>query len=194
MKRKGRPAPWTKFEDEVAAYVAQELRRGNLGLRVKRARLKRPAQYWARDSKKFVKFEIAIELLEPKNPNPTMVWIWECKHYAKRKVRVRDVRKFADELGQLEIPVKGLMVTPIGYQEGAARIANSRGIAIWTLTKHIHYRVGLWGKPPVDYVDVHYLVPGGRNPETMATVLHRECFAKAPPRRKRQRRRLLELG
>lgn len=192
---KRKASDWEHFEDEVAAYIERELDRGNLGFLPKRAQMVRPAKYKARDTGETVTFELAIELMEPGNPNPTQVWIWECKHYPHRKVPVKDLRKFADELGQLSLPVKGTVVTPVGYQNGARKIADARGVAIWTFQKRKHFRVGLHGQvQSVEYEDIEVAAPNLQKPVSLATLIHRECFGKEPPPRQSGPREIIELG
>ena len=185
---------WESFEDEVAEYLKRELQKGNLGI-PRKARFLHPAEYFAHDSKKMVKFEIAIEQYAPDGPKPIMHWIWECKHYPGRLVPVGEVREFARLIDSLQLPVKGTMVTTDGYQEGAGNVANTSSIAIWTFQKRVHYRQGLHGpNPPVDYVDIEVITRKGAKPVSLAELVWKECFGKKPPPRRQGGREIMEIG
>lgn len=54
--------------------------------------------------------------------------IIECKHY-RRRVDVSEVLEFASRLDDVSAQ-KGVMVTTVGYQEGAVRTAKAHGIAL----------------------------------------------------------------
>jgi len=52
----------------------------------------------------------------------------ECKHY-RDKVKVRDLLAFAERIHDIGAH-KGVVVTTIGFQRGAIKIANAHGIAL----------------------------------------------------------------
>jgi restriction system protein len=56
----------------------------------------------------------------------------ECKCYA-HKVSVDDIEEFHSKIDDIGAH-KGIMVTTVGYQEGAVKTARGRGIALALLT------------------------------------------------------------
>jgi Restriction endonuclease len=61
-----------------------------------------------------------------------LLCILECKHY-KHRVSVADVEEFHSKLDDIGAH-KGIMLTTVGYQEGAKKAALGRGIALALLT------------------------------------------------------------
>lgn len=71
----------------------------------------------------------------------------ECKCY-RRRIDISEVLEFASRLEDVSAQ-KGVMVTTVGYQEGAIRVAETHGIALivtapeapsWMLVSHLTYR------------------------------------------------------
>lgn len=61
-----------------------------------------------------------------------LLFIVECKHY-KNSVSVDEVEEFHSKLDDIGAH-KGIMVTTVGYQDGAIKVAEGRGIALALLT------------------------------------------------------------
>ncbi len=78
----------------------------------------------------------------------------ECKRY-KNRVEVSDVEEFHSKLDDIGAH-KGIMVTTVGYQDGAIQTARSRGIGLALLTDtpqpgEIVYLANSLGGPPPRY-------------------------------------------
>jgi hypothetical protein len=71
--------------------------------------------------------DVSIELMVA---DLRIIILVECKHY-RNKVEISDLLEFAQRLEDIGAH-KGVMVTTIGFQEGALRVAEGHGIALVT--------------------------------------------------------------
>jgi hypothetical protein len=127
--------PWQSFEREVAEYIVQEIDEGRIGLHEQLVKVtpKRALHSKARESD--IIFDVVVELFPPENTtDPFIVWLWECKDYPDRKVSVDEVEELQEKRNQVGAH-KATIVTRLGFQLGAIRLAKSYRIGLMTLYK-----------------------------------------------------------
>lgn len=99
----------------------------------------------------------------------------ECKHY-KAKVGIDDVLEFAQRLDDIGAH-KGVLVTTLGFQEGAIKVADAHRIAlvttepVWRVTMFFRNRTG---KPDAWVENVSI---GGSRPDGLAGITMRAVNA-----------------
>ena len=86
-------------------------------------------EYTGKVSKRIIKIDISFET---QVLGTQILFLVECKHY-KNRIDVGEVEEFYSKLNDIGAH-KGIMVTTIGYQEGAIKTAKGRGIALVTLS------------------------------------------------------------
>lgn len=121
------------FEDSVFSEISRLVENGNLGLKPDYCRLFQKKGYYSRDRNSEIVVDISIELWMPEADNWSMLWVCECKDYAK-PIPVDDVEEFKAKLNQITgVNVKGLFATANAYQKGALNYARSNGIGLLRL-------------------------------------------------------------
>lgn len=65
-----------------------------------------------------------------------MLWIWECKDYPDRNVKVDELEEFQSKLVQVGAN-KGTVVTRRGFQKGSIAIAKSFRMGLMTLQNQL---------------------------------------------------------
>ena len=129
---------WQNFETEVAEAFGREVAQFRTALNPRLATVRRKPGYYSRDRDGNIVFDVAVEVCEPGATEPSLRWVIECKDFPRRKVTVDDVEEFIQKLDQVGIGnIRGSMVTRVGYQEAAFRLANSRRIGLYTLNKEL---------------------------------------------------------
>lgn len=130
-----RPLPWEHFENEVADHIQKELDFLNLGLAPQTARVVRRPKYFSKSRESTITFDVSIEVWPQQlQKHPTLIWIWECKSYPDRNVKVDEVEEFHSKLVQVGAH-KGTIATRTGFATGAIAFAKSHGIGLRTLIK-----------------------------------------------------------
>lgn len=86
--------------------------------------------YKGRISKRKIKVDVSFNYTVA---GSNLLFLIECKCY-KHSVSVDDVEEFHSKIDDIGAH-KGIMVTTIGFQEGAIKAAKGRGIALALLTK-----------------------------------------------------------
>ncbi len=89
-------------------------------------------QYQGRISGRAIKIDVSFET---EVIGSKILVLVECKNYNKA-VPVDDVEEFHSKIDDIGAH-KGIIVTTVGYQEGAIKTAKGRGIALALLTKDI---------------------------------------------------------
>jgi hypothetical protein len=137
-KVKGRP--WQCFEEEVFEAVKKALRvEYGLPAELGQIRPRRNAEYIGSSGNKY-KLEISVEFYRLGANEPHLIWLWECKRKAARKVGLGDVAELAAKLDDIGTSrSKGSIVTTIGYQKGARNLAEKHGITLCLLRNDLEY-------------------------------------------------------
>lgn len=118
------------FEDQAFALLNYELADERLGIIPHLAQIYKRKQYFSHARGGDIEFDIAIEVTLPQAREPSFIWLWECKDYA-RAVPVDDVEEFDAKVQQVTgLNVKGGLITSSAVQSGALKYASSRKIAI----------------------------------------------------------------
>ena len=119
------------YELGVADLVQQELSQGRFGIDPNLARVRHKPQYYSRDRKRNITFDVSVEVYRKGATDPFWLWLWECKNYG-HLVPVDDVEEFHAKLSQVGADrTKGTMITPIGFDTGTIEFARSNGIGLW---------------------------------------------------------------
>lgn len=110
--------------------------------------------YFSRDRNAEIIFDIAIEVTLPTAPEPSFLWLWECKNLS-RALSVDDVEEFNSKVQQVAgLNVKAGVISSGPFQRGTIDYAHSRRIAMIRLlpdnqvTWHLYYSQ----RPPEDYI------------------------------------------
>jgi len=86
--------------------------------------------YFSSDRGSDIVFDISIEVTLPGASEPSFLWLWECKNYAK-PIPVDDVEEFNSKVLQVAgLNVKGGIISSGALQSGALNYAASRKIAV----------------------------------------------------------------
>ena len=118
------------FELEIEQSLARELQRGALAIDPAHAKVYRHKGYYSSLRDKAITVDVSLELCRPGTSEPYLIWIWECKNYAK-PVPVGDVEEFHAKLEQLGVHrIKGTIACRNGFQDGAIRTARGWGIGL----------------------------------------------------------------
>jgi hypothetical protein len=125
---------WKNFECEVADRVQNLIASGKLPLQEASVKVHRHKAYFSRDRKKEIVFDVAIEAFAAGAAVPSLVWLWECKDYPTRRVKVDEIEEFWAKIVQVGAH-KGTVVTRVGFGEGAVEFARSKGIGLARLEK-----------------------------------------------------------
>ena len=118
------------LELKVMQAIRDELMSGSLGLDPKLTTLIHRPEYFSKDRLKNIVLDVSLELFREGAKAPYIRWVWECKNYTK-KVPVDDVEEFHSKLEQIGLhSIKGTIACRNGFQEGAIRYAESKGIGL----------------------------------------------------------------
>jgi hypothetical protein len=92
--------------------------------------------YYSSDRKRNIYFDVTIEMTLPNAPNPSIIWVWECKDYTSL-VPVDDVEELHAKLEQIGADnTKGTIVTKVGFQSSALEYAKSKKIGLARIVPH----------------------------------------------------------
>ncbi len=129
---------WTSFEDEVYEAVKNAVATGLLPFSRKNVKVVRRASYRSPVTNDTINLEVAIEAYREGASEPFMLWLWECKHKASRKVEVGEIRELHSKIQELGVSrTTGAVVTRIGFQSGAVQLAQQLGISLYLLQKRL---------------------------------------------------------
>ncbi|AZC18528.1 restriction endonuclease [Pseudomonas sp. CMR5c] len=118
------------LEDETFMLIKKELEAGRLGISPSSGRVFKKKGYYSRDREKDIVVDISIEVWLPGADNYSMLWVCECKDYA-RSIPVDDAEEFKSKLDQIAGKnIKGVIVTRSSFQEGTVKYARSQGVGL----------------------------------------------------------------
>ena len=118
------------FEDKVFSNIKDLVDSGFLGLNPDCCRLFQKKGYYSKDRDSNIIVDISIEIWMPGAEHWSMLWVCECKNYAK-SIPVDDVEEFKAKLNQIAgVNVKGLFATSSSYQKSALSYSRSNGIGL----------------------------------------------------------------
>ncbi len=69
---------------------------------------------------------------------PVLIWLWECKDYPNRKVKVDEIEELHSKKMQVGAH-KATVVTRNGFQSSAVAFAKSNGIGLMTLNREMQF-------------------------------------------------------
>jgi Zn-dependent peptidase ImmA (M78 family) len=118
------------FEDKVYKLFKNELEQDRLFIKGENSKIYQKKGYYSRDRKKDIIFDITIEVFIPGETEYSLLIIIECKNYS-HSVPVDDVEEFFSKLQQISgANVKGIVISPNSFQNGALEFSKSKGIGI----------------------------------------------------------------
>jgi len=134
MQRRARTAnaDGMNFELRVLKVIQRQLKMGRLGLLQESCKLFHHKAYYSRDRQASIITDISIEIhIDAAGPaTPSIIWIWECKHYS-HSVRVDDIEEFHAKLQQIGADrTKGTVIASGPFQRSALKYARSHGIGV----------------------------------------------------------------
>ena len=132
--------------------IMNELEGNNLGLSPNRALVYWKRAYYSRYRDAPIKFDVVIEVWQPRAEYPSFLWICECKDL-KGPLPVDDVEEFLAKLDQISgANRKGVIAISGGIQSGALKYARSKGIGIIRLLPddQVHYELYYKGPEPTE--------------------------------------------
>ena len=130
---------WANFEDDVYAALRDAVSSHQLPFDgSSNIKIKRSPEYRAIASGSTIKIEVSLEAFRREATEPFLIWLWECKHKDNREVEVGVVRELHSKMIEMGVGrTKGSVVTTIGFQSGAIRLAESIGISLYILKKEL---------------------------------------------------------
>lgn len=140
------------FEDRVFDAIQKELAADRLGLSPRLSLPFKKKGYYSRDRDSDIIVDVSIELWIPGADRWSMLWVCECKDYAK-SVPVDDVEEFKAKLDQISgANRKGIMAVTSELQPAALSYARSHGIGIVRMLpdnqiRHVLYQLTTEAKP-----------------------------------------------
>jgi hypothetical protein len=118
------------FENKVYAHIKNLLDNGHLGLNSDSCKLFQKKGYYSRDRDSDIVTDISLELWMPDAERWSMLWVCECKDYAK-PIAVDELEEFRAKLAQVAgANVKGLFATTNSFQSSALNYARSHGFGL----------------------------------------------------------------
>jgi len=125
--------PWQSFEQEVAEYIKTQFDSDTLGLRQELVKVTPRKALFSKARESDIIFDVVVEVFPPGNPTDAIIiWLWECKDYPNRRVTVDEVEELQEKRTQVGAH-KATIVTRLGFQGGAIRLAKSYHIGLMTL-------------------------------------------------------------
>lgn len=123
-------AKGSAFEGLVFAAIRRCLGNPGLGVDPKNCRVFRGKRYFSVDRNNYIVTDVSIEMFVADSEHPAILWIWECKDYA-RPIPVDDVEEFHAKLQQLGADcTKGTIIARGPFQRSAIAFARSKGIGL----------------------------------------------------------------
>lgn len=115
-------------------------------------------EYRGKKSGHLHKIDVSLEILVT---GVRLILLIECKCY-KRRVEIGEVLEFAQRIDDIAAH-KGIMVTTVGYQDGAFKVARANGIALIVAVPHKQ----IWHTRLESRVDTGSKVSSPRTPRAM---------------------------
>ena len=129
---------WACFEDEVYNAVKKAVSSGHLPFDENNVSVRRAAEYSTPSSESTIKIEVSLKVFRRDATEPFQVWLWECKHKDSRNVEVGDVRELHSKIHEIGSGrTSGSIVTTVGFQSGAIKLAEKVGISLYLLKKEL---------------------------------------------------------
>lgn len=127
----------------------------------------RKRAYPSKDRGSDIIFDVVVEAFQPSAAEPSARWIWECKDYPDRRVKVDEVEEFYAKIDQIgPMNVIATMVTKTGFQEAAFNYAVSRRISLYVVEKRLvpvtQYDARVRTVDLMKFVCLEGLLPSGR--------------------------------
>lgn len=137
-----KPVPWRVFESEVNALIERAVHDYTSGAISSLAKVFFKPKYISLLKGTKIAFNCSVEMMPVDTDWPTLIWLWECKDFPNRNVKVDDVEAFHSKLTQTGAH-KGTVVTRRGFDARAIAAAKSFKLGLATLRQEtmttIHY-------------------------------------------------------
>ena len=171
--------PGLNFEKLVYEAVQRHLTGELLGLLPNACQVFHNKAYDSRDRGSKIITDVSIEVHMPDAPDAHIIWIWECKDYA-RLAHVGEIEEFHSKLQQIGADrTKGTVITRVGFQKAAVQFAQTNGIGLARYSDEVQWVCRLTGIPKeflalLRRQDVIETILGGDDSFTKQTGI--QCF------------------
>ncbi len=118
------------FEMRSLGIIQKVIEEEQLGHLIDHIKIFQKKEYFSAQRKKYIKFDLAIEIWPPGAKRFVMLYLIECKDYEKR-VPVSKIEDFHSKILQVAgVNVKGIFISNSPLQEGGFNIAESVGMMV----------------------------------------------------------------
>ncbi|MCF8276557.1 MAG: ImmA/IrrE family metallo-endopeptidase [Flavobacteriales bacterium] len=122
------------FEERALEIIKDSIQKGSLGLRSDCIKIynRKQKSYYSHLRKSNIHFDLSIEVWPPNSERFTLLYLIECKNYAKR-VPVDDLEEFHSKIRQVLNQgafIKGVFISNAPLQKGAREIAKSTNMMV----------------------------------------------------------------
>lgn len=118
------------LEDYAFGLLSGHVTSGQFGVLPQCSKIFKRKRYYSRDRGDTIEFDISIEVTLPEAPEPSLLWLWECKNYS-RSISVDDLEEFNSKVQQVSgLNVKAGVITAGALQRAALAYAASRKIIV----------------------------------------------------------------
>ncbi len=126
----------THLENQIYDLLKKLIKTDNFIVPSKSSEVFKKKGYYSLKREKEIIFDVTIEVTLPHADKYSNLFIFECKNLNKQ-VTVDDVEEFGSKLNQIgEHNTKGIIVTTIGFQESALKVAKAEGMGLIRLTSN----------------------------------------------------------
>ncbi|AEE49977.1 restriction endonuclease [Haliscomenobacter hydrossis] len=129
------------FENLAYAIIKQKLENFELGIIPSQSTVFQQKGYFSRDRDDEIVFDISIEVKLPHSDKYFVLYLIECKNYAKN-VPIDDLEEFHSKVSQVSgLNVKGMFITNKGFSSGAYKYARSKGISLVEVNSNLTFNI-----------------------------------------------------
>lgn len=159
MPKKIPTVAWQNFEQEVFEYVRREATSYSSMLGPRSAKVYHKKSYFSKDRQSNIVFDVSMEVFDDSDEHFSLLFLYECKDYPTRKVRVDEVEEFWSKMQQVAAN-KGYIFTRVGFEIGCVEFAKSKRIGLSVLNKKIEERIAYAQNTSVSRIQVIRLASG----------------------------------
>lgn len=138
MKKKNKQG--TQFERKVFNLFKEELEKDRLFVKGEFCKIYHKKGYYSKDRGGNIIFDVSIEVFLPDALDYSFLIVLECKDY-NHPIPVDDVEEFFSKLQQVSgANIKGIVVSPNSFQEGAFNFSKSKGIGLIRIIDNSNFK------------------------------------------------------
>lgn len=120
-----------EYENFALNYFTTLIEQRYFGFPPEQCQLTPQKPFYSKDREKNIFFDLVLEIFLPKQIDPFLIFVIECKNY-NHKVPVDDIEEFASKIDQIRFQkISPICITTVGFQSGGLTFAKNRGITLW---------------------------------------------------------------